>query len=561
MTSTAALLRPRLLAARNVARRHPLRTVVAASLTALFWGTAFAVFTRVLGYFHRIGDFGPLLTQRLLVLLFLTFFGVLLISNTVTALTTFYLAGDVMPLLAAPLPYRRLHHARFIETLVSSSWMVLLVGLPALLAYGVVYRAGPLFYPAALAVLGTFLVIPAAIGVLVTTGLVLVFPARGTRDALLVGAGALIAALVVAVRMLQPERLAHPSGLMGFAGFLANFGATGSPYLPTTWAAEALIPLLGARPGEPLFYLGMLASTATMLFVVSATVVERVFLIAWSRAQTGRARAGSAERPLALWLAALVRPLPRLTGGLLVKDVLVFLRDPSQWSQLLLLCALVAIYIFNFAALPLGDGSALALAMRDLAAIMNLGLGTFVTTTIAVRFVYPMVSLEGRAWWILRTAPVSLAHLWWSKFWIGYVPLLAFAEALVASTNALLGVPHLITAVFLATLVPLLAAIVSLGLAFGATHAKLDTQNAAQIATGFGAILYMLACFALIALVVAVDAWPVSQLLLAGRDRLVLMGGRAALVGLGFGAGAVLALVAFEVARRRGLVALSRLAV
>jgi ABC-2 type transport system permease protein len=81
-----------------------------------------------------------------------------------------------------------------------------------------------------------------------------------------------------------------------------------------------------------------------------------------------------------------------------VKDVLVFLRDPSQWSQLLLLCALVAIYIFNFAALPLGDGSALALAMRDLAAIMNLGLGTFVTTTIAVRFVYPMVSLEGRAW-------------------------------------------------------------------------------------------------------------------------------------------------------------------
>jgi ABC-2 type transport system permease protein len=561
MTSTAALLRPRLLAARNVLRRHPLRATIAAALTVLFWLGAFALFTRVLAYFHGLGDFGPLLTQRLLALLFLTFFGVLLISNTVTALTTFYLAGDVTPLLAAPLSYRRLHHARFVETLVSSSWMVLLVGLPALLAYGVVYRAAPLFYPAALGVLGAFLVIPAALGVLVTTGLVLVFPARGTRDALLVGAGVIMAGLVVMVRMLQPERLAHPSGLMGFAGFLADFGATGSPWLPTTWVAEALVPLLGARPGEPVFYLGMLASTAAMLFVVSAAVVERVFLSAWSRAQTGRVRAGSAERPLARWVTTLVRPLPRLTGGLLAKDVLVFLRDPSQWSQLLLLCALVAIYLFNFSALPLGDGSALALAMRDLAAILNLGLGTFVTTTIAVRFVYPMVSLEGRAWWILRVAPVSLARLWWGKFWIGYVPLLVFAEALVASTNTLLGVPPVITAAFLATLVPLLAAIVSLGLAFGAAYPKLDTQNAAQIATGFGAILYMLACFTLIALVVAIDAWPASQLLMAARDGIVPTGGHGALVALGFVSGGVVALVAFEAARRRGLSALARLAV
>ena len=130
------------------------------------------------------------------------------LSRTVlTALTTFYLAGDVTPLLAAPLSYRRLHHARFVETLVSSSWMVLLVGLPALLAYGLGYQAAPLFYPVALGVLGAFLVIPAAIGVLVTTGLVLVFPARGTRDALLVGAGVIMAGLVVMVRLLQPERL------------------------------------------------------------------------------------------------------------------------------------------------------------------------------------------------------------------------------------------------------------------------------------------------------------------------------------------------------------------
>ncbi|TMA70316.1 MAG: hypothetical protein E6J68_00350, partial [Deltaproteobacteria bacterium] len=290
----AALLQPRLLSLRNVVRRGRLRAVTVTVLVGFFWLGCFLLFTRVLGYFRGLGDFGPFLTQRLLVLLFLTFFGVLLVSNTVTALTTYYLAAEVTPLLAAPLSYRRLHHARFLETLVASSWMVLLVGLPALLAYGVVYRAGPLFYAGAVAVLLVFLVIPAAVGVLVTTGLVLVFPARRTRDVLIVGVGLAVAALVVAVRLLRPERLADPSGLVGFASFLAGFGATGSPYLPTTWAAETLLPLLGARPGEPLFYLGMLASTAAMLFLTSAAVVERVFLTAWSRAQTGHVRAGAA---------------------------------------------------------------------------------------------------------------------------------------------------------------------------------------------------------------------------------------------------------------------------
>src|SRR5439155_384834 len=84
-------------------------------------------------------------------------------------------------------------------------------GLPALLSYGVVYRAGALFYAAAVGVLGVFLVIPAALGVLVTTGLVLFFPARRTREALLVGVGLALGALVLGVRLFRPERLAHPA--------------------------------------------------------------------------------------------------------------------------------------------------------------------------------------------------------------------------------------------------------------------------------------------------------------------------------------------------------------
>ena len=74
--SVAQIVSPRRLAARNALRRGWRRPLVLGVLTTLFWGASFALFARALEWFHTIGDFGPLLTERLLVLLFVTFFAV-----------------------------------------------------------------------------------------------------------------------------------------------------------------------------------------------------------------------------------------------------------------------------------------------------------------------------------------------------------------------------------------------------------------------------------------------------------------------------------------------------
>jgi len=557
--SLLGLLAPRLLAARHALRRGYVKPLALGLVTALFWIGCFLFFERVLAYFQTITALGPVLTQRLLVLLFVCFFAVLLLSNVVAALTTFYGAEEVSLLLAAPLSVRRLHQARFVETLAASSWMVLLFGLPAFAAYGVVYRAGPLFYAATVATLVPFLVIPAALGVLATTGLVLVVPARRAGDVLLVAGTVLTSAAYLAFRVLRPERLASPSGLAGFAGFLADVGAP-APYAPSTWAAEVLIPLLGARPGEPLFHLALLASTAAVLYLASAAVVERVFLLAWSRAQEGRPARGS-ERPLARWLRALAAPLPRTAGLLFVKDMTVFLRDARQWSQLVLLLALAVMYVYNFSALPIDDGSALAGTIREIAALFNLGLAAFVTTAVAVRFVYPTISLEGRSWWVIRTAPIPLGTIWWSKFVIGFVPLVGLGEVLIVLTNRFLGVDPGVTLVFMGTLVGLVAAIVSLGLAFGAAYPRFDTQNPAHIATSFGALVYMVASLALIAVVVALESWPVSRLFWHRLGPEAVGGGESAAIACAFAAVAAVTATAWALGRRLGLRHLARLEV
>jgi hypothetical protein len=154
---------------------------------------------------------------------------------------------------------------------------------------------------------------------------------------------------------------------------------------------------------------------------------------------------------------------------------------------------------------------------------------------------------------------VPLPTVWWSKFWIGFLPLAVLGEALIVVTGRFLGVAPGLTLVFMATLLLVIAAIVSLGLAFGAAYPRLDTQNAAQIATGFGGVLYMVSCLVLIAVVVALEVWPVSRLFWQRFAPFPVRGGEAGLMAASFVAVAVVTLGAFDVARRAALRALARL--
>jgi hypothetical protein len=191
---------------------------------------------------------------------------------------------------------------------------------------------------------------------------------------------------------------------------------------------------------------------------------------------------------------------------------------PASGRSCLLLGAVVAIYVYNFRALPIEGDGFLAERMKDMAIVLNLGLGAFVTTSVAVRFVFPMVSLEGRSLWVLRTAPVSLERIWWTKFWMGFVPLAAFAVALVMTTNRLLDVPTLPAAIIAGLLVALVAAIVAMGL--GVRRAPSEARHREtrrRSRPGSGPWSTWRPHSGSTFVVVAFAAWPIGRLLWAAR--------------------------------------------
>jgi ABC-2 type transport system permease protein len=372
-------------------------------------------------------------------------------------------------------------------------------------AYGVVYSAGPLYYLLTVATLLAFLVIPAVLGSAVTLLLVNVFPARRTRD-LLALVGLFAAAGVVALfRFLRPERLMRPEEFRSLVDFVAVLRTPTSAWLPSEWATDALMSFLNGRfEWFPFLFLW---STALMFLVVGSWLHERWYDTGFTRAQEGAQHKEGRNRSRLLD-SLLSRTSPG-TRVLVAKEIRIFFRDTTQWSQLILLGVLVAVYVYNITVLPLYTGEEVTFFLINVVSFLNLGLAGFVVAAIAARFVFPAMSIEGRMMWLLRSSPLDVRELFWSKYWVGTVPLLLIAIPLIVITNIVLEASTFILVLTSLTMIGVTFALTALALGFGALYPNYDTENVAEIPTSFGGLLFMMCAVSYLAGIVILEGWPV----------------------------------------------------
>ncbi len=550
------LLLPSIWSTRNRANRRErgdlLRALIFGGIAGIVALAIFAVAFWIAWQLADYAELGDYLLRAGLAWLFLTFLSFLAFSGVVSALSTFFLSDDLRLLLAAPVASHRLFYARFLRTLAHASWMVVVFLVPLLLGIGLARCAPPSFYALAVLTIVPFSMIPVAVGTAATLLLVNVFPARRARDILMLMGLLFAASIVIVLRYIRPERLLQVESLPDITAFFSTLQSPVTPLLPSFWAGETLFASL--QGGRDLLHFGALWTTALMLVVVVGAAYERWHFAGYSNAQ--EARKARFTRLHLLDRLAHGLPVSSARRHLLIKDLKVFLRDVSQWSQLLLLLALVLVYLYNFRVLDLERLPYMSGVVKNVYAFVNLAMAGFVMATVAVRFVFPGVSAEGAAFWIIRTAPISMRDFLWSKFWIGLVPVLLLSEALTVAANELLGVDPFLKIVAPIAIFFMSFALVGLATGLGARYPRFTADNASQVAGSFGGIAFMVMAVLFVLVIIGLLGWPSSVYLFHQVRHVPIDSTRQAQIAACFGAAALISIATWWFGMRSGIKAL-----
>ncbi|UCF81571.1 MAG: hypothetical protein JSV08_03930 [Acidobacteriota bacterium] len=493
----------------------PLRWTTALKAGAIgFFGLAFmaALYlasVRVFEYLLSFPDFSPFFVlgfaERLLAMVYLFVFSMLLFSNLTASLSSQYLANDLVLLHALPLGRVKIFQEKFWETALSASYVAVVFPLPILLALGKVFHGGPEYYLALPLVLLLFAVAPSALGALGTLFLMRVLPAEKTSRLLGVLGLAAGIAVALAIRFMRPEEIFATEDTDEIRELLQRVALPAVPYLPSTWAARASMSFLEGTAGESLLPLLWLAALAAAAWGVLTLVASRLYFRAWETANLTEHITHRVKRtPGARTLRRMLKGFHPHTAALLWKDSVSFFRDSAQWSQLALLAALVVIYLYNLANLPFPNP-----ILRDALSFANVGMAGFVLAAVAARFVYPAVSIEGRAVWLLYAAPLRLGRVLWNKCLTAFVPLFGLSLVIVTLSNWILEVDRYMAVLSVGMLFFITLALTGLGIGMGAAAPQFDAESAARVAVSGGALLYITASLAYVALSMALAARPV----------------------------------------------------
>jgi ABC-2 type transport system permease protein len=435
--------------------------------------------------------------------------GLLVFSSFSSLLSSLFLSGDMDMLLVAPVPMRAVFVVKFFAGLGVQYLLLLALLGPVLIGYGQGMGYGPLYHLCAVVALLLTPLLPAGLGALLVMAVVRVLPARRAREIVSV-LGGLIGVAFYLLSQLSGQLAPQVASAENLGALLA----ADLPLLPSAWAGRALVAAGEGQPLPLLFYGGLFLAVSLGVFAACLLLAERLYYVGWSnmaveggrvRRRPGEQRRPDSPRGPSL-VDRLLAPLPQQSRAVLLKDLRLFARDLRNLQALIFPVALAAIWTYQvFSGTgPRGRGEAPPWAAQ-LQELAGAGIAFFICLSISSALTGAGISREGKAFWLLKLAPISPLRLLLGKLALAFLPFPLIGTLFLAVLGMVRGVAPLMLLQQWALLLLCGLGCAAFGLALGALFPRLDWENPAQQAswqTGcLGTLFYPLFLMVVVGLV------------------------------------------------------------
>lgn len=481
-------------------------TFAIAAFALSFAITRFVVPQVGIEVFHRIVS----------MMLFVLFVSVNM-GNIIVSYATLYKSAEVGYLFTKPVSFSQIFVLKFLDNFLYSSSTFFLLVFMALLGYGTYFHYA--FYTDLVLMFLVFmpmLFLSACLGVLILMSLVKVASQFGFRK--VVGGLALVYVLIVVLFF----KFSNPISMLEGAGRLHAMSLTSSTggesgllsLLPNNIASNVLLYL---TQGKFLFAAGqtalMLSMTAAM-FAVVLYVGRRFYYRTWLMTFEFQAKSNTivAGRKVKLFDFRKTSRFPAQLEVLLKKEFFQFFRESSQWMHLALMLVLVVVFALSIRNLNV---SLRVTEIQTIGYLILYAFAGFLSCSLALRFVFPAVSMEGKSFWSQLSSPINLRKVYALKFIIGFV--LVLLPALLTSVFA--NYPFmkmserrpLLMYFGLFSTVWVSLTLVSLNLGLGGYFANFQEKNPIRIASSQGATLTFLVSLVYLVTLVSIVILPLRD--------------------------------------------------
>ncbi len=399
--------------------------------------------------------------------------GAMLLSAMVgftVALAALYLARDLDMLLVSPVPRRAVFASKLLGGLLPGYGLVATLTVLPLVGHGIANDYG-VSYALALALAIVLLpILPTALGAVAVVLIVRRVPAHRL--------GEIVGLLVVAMTMTIVLLLGSANRLqeaLSFQEVLAYLGRVRHPYSPAEWLTRFVAAAARHEWPVALRWLAVNLVVAAAAFAPLYAVSDRLYQEGWIRMQSANLqrtvrrgwlwwqrpeRAADLGRPSG-WLAWLPAPMV----AVIRKDARLLPRDLTNSAQVLSPLAFGVFFIIQQLLYPLriGGGESGTAYTQPVLTMFASFVATGVASMVFARLALTGISIEGKHFWLLKSAPIHPRQLVAAKFLVALLPYAALSGALIALFEA----------------ARLIRTAVDLGLGFGATAALVHLPSLA----------------------------------------------------------------------------------
>lgn len=383
-----------------------------------------------LQFITSLGGLGTVIIKKIIFLLFSILFFMVAISFGVLFYGTGFRSKETAFLLTLPIREEKVIFYKFIETMLFASWIPLLGMFLFFLAYSQIAGANIVFVLLSLLYILPFLLISCFLGYI---GVLFISRFLRLKKSFWVTGFILLISLLIYTGRSTPSQSKNFFYLLSEDMVFLRISKIW--FLPFSWPGYGLVAVEDSDFKRALIYLANLWSLG-ILCLSYVSSFKGVFAHIYYDRFPVTTSLKSKKDYIRLYVEKL-KVLPGYMRSFIIKDIKLFVREPSLWLQFLIFFGILFFYFLNlrrFSYHLLED------IWRSLLTFLNTFSILCIASAMSIRFVFPQWSLEGRSFWVIKLSPISLKRIFVEKFVLSFTTLFLISISLILIANYNLNV-------------------------------------------------------------------------------------------------------------------------